>query len=69
MTLLLSVTLGPDSVTTLQDRWSRVRARDSAVLQIFETGSGAYPAFYSMGVRVLYWGLSEWGMKLTTYIV
>jgi hypothetical protein len=55
LTLLLSVTLEPDSVTTLQDRWSRVRAQDSAVVQIFETGSGAYPAFYSVGARVLYW--------------
>ena len=56
LTLLLTVTLEPDSVTALQDRWTAVQATDSSLLQIFEGGSGAYPAFCSVGTGVLLWG-------------
>ena len=56
LTLLLTITLEPDSVTTLQDRRSAVQATDSSLLQIFEAGSGAYAAFCSVGTVVLLWG-------------
>jgi len=55
LTFLLVVKLEPDSVTTLQDPWSAVQATDSSLLQIFEAGSGAYPAFCSVGTGVLPW--------------
>jgi hypothetical protein len=56
LTLLLIVTLEPDSLTTLQDTRSAVQATDSSLLQIFEAGSGSYPAFCSVGTGVLLWG-------------
>jgi hypothetical protein len=52
---LLTITLESDSVTALQDRQSAVQATDSSLLQVFEAGSGSYPAFCSVGSVVL-WG-------------
>jgi len=69
LTLVLIVTLEPDSVTTLQDPRSAVQATDSSLLQIFEASSGAYPAFCSVGTGVLLWGQSGWGTKLSIYLV
>lgn len=56
LTLLLTTLVEPDSVTTLQDRRSAVQTTDSSLLQIFEAGTGAYPAFCSVGPGVLLWG-------------
>ena len=55
LTLLLTLTLEPGSVTALQDRRSAVQATDSSLLQVFEAGSGTYAAFCSVGTVVL-WG-------------